>query len=391
MGAEGAVNIIFKDAIAGRSRPGGGARAAGRGVRGAIREPVHRRGARLRRRRHPAVRDAAAAHRGPRDARRQARHQPAKEAWQHPALSADGPSPAVACAKTRRVFAQTTAPSRTAPPFRRVLVANRGEIAVRIIRACRELGIEAVAVYSDADAGRRPRPAGRPGGPHRPGAAPPRATSGIDAIVEARDGNRRRGRPSRATASSPSAPRSPGRSRRPGSSSSGPSPAAIEALGDKLACPPPGPGAPACPSCPGRSSPRRRSPRPARRRSSRRRERIGFPLLVKAAAGGGGRGMRRVDAGRGPAGRALAGIARGGGGVRRRLGLPGARDPPGAARRGPAARRRDGPDRRARRARLLAPAPPPEARRGGAGARPDTRRAASRSTRWRSRSPPRPA
>ncbi|MCB0336468.1 MAG: acetyl-CoA carboxylase biotin carboxylase subunit, partial [Bdellovibrionales bacterium] len=41
--------------------------------------------------------------------------------------------------------------SKSKPPFQKILIANRGEIAIRIIRACHELDIKTVAVHSQAD------------------------------------------------------------------------------------------------------------------------------------------------------------------------------------------------------------------------------------------------
>ena len=182
-------------------------------------------------------------------------------------------------------------------PIRTVLVANRGEIAVRVIRACRELGIASAAVYSDADA-QAPHVAAADAA-YRIGPAPAGESylsidailaaakhAGADAVHPGYGFLSENAQFSRAVQEA-------------GLVWIGPPPATQEALGDKLA---------------------------ARRAASEAgvpvvpgllvaledgdlggAEAIGFPAMLKAAAGGGGRGMRRVaEAGELPSAMAAA-------------------------------------------------------------------------------------
>src|SRR5262249_53284687 len=172
--------------------------------------------------------------------------------------------------------------------FRKILVANRGEIALRVMRSCRAMGIETVAVYSDADAD----------SPHvrfadeavHVGAAPARESYlRIEKIIEAA---KRTG----ADAIHPgygflSENAEFAESRAAGGVVFiGPPPAAIRAMGLKssarrLAAEA---GAPVAPGYDGEDQ----SVATLRAQTIR----IGFPVLIKASAGGGGKGMRVVRA-----------------------------------------------------------------------------------------------
>ncbi|HUA32419.1 MAG TPA: acetyl-CoA carboxylase biotin carboxylase subunit [Candidatus Binataceae bacterium] len=171
--------------------------------------------------------------------------------------------------------------------FKRILIANRGEIAVRIIRACRDLGIESVAVFSDVDrAALHVREAD-----HAVWVGPsPAAESYLktDAIIEA-------ARKTGADAIHPGygffSERAPfARAvEAAGLTWIGPPPDAIERMGDKVKARElmAKAGVPITPGSPGTLETEEQVRDIANK--------IGFPIMIKAAAGGGGKGMRLVE------------------------------------------------------------------------------------------------
>jgi propionyl-CoA carboxylase alpha chain len=167
----------------------------------------------------------------------------------------------------------------------KLLIANRGEIAARIARTCRELGVATVAVFSDPDEGalhvEACDEAVRIGG-----ATPAESYLRIEALLDAA---RRSGadaiHPGYGFLSENAAFASAVRDA--GLTWVGPSPQAIASMGDKLEAKRRMQAA-GVPVLPGRE---------VRAGGRADPEGIGFPLLVKAAAGGGGRGMRLVPDG----------------------------------------------------------------------------------------------
>jgi len=170
--------------------------------------------------------------------------------------------------------------------FKKILIANRGEIAVRIVRACRELGIGTVAVYSDADRQAlhvRTADEAR----HIGGALAAESYLSIEKIIAAaRDSGAGAVHPgygflaenwqfNRACEEA-------------GITFIGPGWQAMKLLGDKLASRRTmiEAGIPVIPGMTAAGDPVKDIAAEA--------EKIGFPVLVKAAAGGGGKGMRIV-------------------------------------------------------------------------------------------------
>jgi acetyl-CoA/propionyl-CoA carboxylase biotin carboxyl carrier protein len=170
--------------------------------------------------------------------------------------------------------------------FDTVLIANRGEIAVRIARTLRELGIRSVAVYSDADVGARHVAAADEAVRIGPAAAA-ESYLNVEAIIEAA---RRRG----AQAIHPGygfLSENPAFARACAAAGLvfiGPPAEAIEAMGDKIQAKQTVSAA-GVPVVPGHSEPGLSDEQVA----EAARE-TGYPVLLKPSAGGGGKGMRTV-------------------------------------------------------------------------------------------------
>ncbi|MGZ5265917.1 MAG: acetyl-CoA carboxylase biotin carboxylase subunit [Caldimonas sp.] len=172
--------------------------------------------------------------------------------------------------------------------FSKILIANRGEIACRVIKTARLMGIGTVAVYSDADAGaRHVRLADEA---VHIGPSPARESYLVGARIVAA---------ARATGAEAIHPGYGFLSENDGFAEAcaqagivfiGPPPAAIRAMGSKAAAKTlmERAGVPLTPGYHGDDQ----DPALLAREAAR----IGFPVLIKASAGGGGKGMRRVDA-----------------------------------------------------------------------------------------------
>ena len=242
--------------------------------------------------------------------------------------------------------------------FAKILIANRGEIACRVIRTARRLGIRTVAVYSEADAHAWHVELADEAVAHRPAAGARKLSAGRE-DHRRRLGDRAPRRSIPAMASSPRMPISPRLARRPVSSSSArrPPPCAPWA---RRARPRPSWRRRASPSCPAITARTR-----AMTRWRAAAKRIGFPVLLKASAGGGGKGMRRVDK-PGEFADALASArreAKSAFGDDRMLVEKYLLRP--APCGGPGLRRQPGPCAASLRAGLLGPAPASEGDRGG--------------------------
>ena len=169
--------------------------------------------------------------------------------------------------------------------FRKILIANRGEIAVRILRACRELGIRSAAVFSEVDRKSlhvRLADEAYPIGPAPSGESYLRIDKLMDVAKRAKCDALHPGYGF--LAENPALPRACADA---GITFIGPSAEAMEALGSKTA------GRQLArradvPSVPGTNDPLDLE------QAQALAENIGFPILLKAVAGGGGKGMRLV-------------------------------------------------------------------------------------------------